>query len=415
MSITQRQLGLLALSCLICCQLTQAVTPSPDGGYPGGNTAEGLRALFGLTTGGYNTAVGWSAVAGNRTNNFITAIGAGALFANTADGNTAVGAAALLSNTIGSDNTATGEFALISNVGTTNGDGSSNSAFGSQALFSNNDGSGNTGTGAFALFSNTSGSENTSNGSFALVSNTTGNQNTGVGQEALEHNVAGNSNTAVGYFSLQANIGNLNTAIGSGAGSSLTTGDNNIDIGAGVVGNAGESNTIRIGDHLPEGTGNSACYIGGIFSQSVDVTTASAVYVDARGKLGMLLSSARFKRDIRSMDNASESLLALKPVSFHYKNDTKNTACFGLLAEQVAKVNPDLVLPDSHGKPLTVRYDAVNAMLLNEFLKEHKKVEKLESTVAILAATVKEQAAQVQKVTAQIQMNEPARRVAGKD
>lgn len=399
MSIT-RHLGLFVLATLSLCQLIPAVIPPPDGGYPGGNTAEGQNALLGLTTGGYNTAVGYFSLKSNSGNSFTTAVGAAALFANNADENTAVGAGALLSNTFGTNNTATGAFALFSNVGAMGGNGSSNSAFGSQALFSNTDGAQNAAMGTLTLFSNTTGVFNTATGAFALLSNSTGNSNTAIGEEALELNVAGSSNTAVGYFSLQANIGNLNTAIGSGAGSSLTTGDNNIDIGAGVFGNVGESNTIRIGDHLPEETGNSACYIGGIFSQSVDVTTASAVYVDVRGQLGMLLSSARFKRDIRSMDNASESILALKPVNFHYKNDEKNTPCFGLLAEQVAKVNPDLVLPDSHGKPLTVRYDAVNAMLLNEFLKEHRKVQRLEATLEAVNKRLERQEVDLMKMRA---------------
>jgi hypothetical protein len=133
------------------------------------------------------------------------------------------------------------------------------------------------------------------------------------------------------------------------------------------------------------------------------------VYVDIDGKLGTATSSARFKDQIKPMDKASEAILALKPVTFRYKKeiDSKGIPQFGLVTEEVEKVNSDLVLRDKEGKPYTVRYDAVNAMLFNEFLKEHRKVEQLEAAVATLVTTVKEQAAQIQKVSAQVEMRQP--------
>jgi Chaperone of endosialidase len=207
------------------------------------------------------------------------------------------------------------------------------------------------------------------------------------------------------------------------AGQDLT-GNDNICIGSQVFGVAGENNTIRIGDNLPNQTGQSSCYIGGIFSQPVS-GSGLAVFVDSNGKLGMNPSSQRFKRDIQPMDKASEAILALKPVTFHYKSDAKNMPCFGLIAEEVAQLNPDLVVRDKNGEPLTVRYEQINAMLLNEFLKEHRKLEQqdrkiqeqeamitgLKSEMKALASTVKEQATQIHNVSAQAQMSSPAQRV----
>ena len=189
----------------------------------------------------------------------------------------------------------------------------------------------------------------------------------------------------------------------------LTTGSGNIDIGNGGI--AGEANTIRIGDLANQ----SVTYIAGI---SGTVVVGNAVVVNANGQLGTVASSERFKRDIATMDRASETILSLRPVTFHYKTDTKGTPQFGLIAEEVAKVDPSLVLPDKEGKPYTVRYEAVNAMLLNEFLKEHRKNEEQEKTIAelksgmtALAATVKEQVAQIQKVSAQLEASKPASQV----
>jgi Chaperone of endosialidase len=413
----------------------QAVNPPPDDGYPGGNTAEGLNALFSLTTGGYNTAVGFLSLRSNATGQLNTAVGAGTLLANTADGLTAIGAGALLSNTTGASNTAAGAFALFSNT-----TGYSNTANGIQTLFANTEGHDNSAFGKFSLRNNTTGSFDTALGGGTLENNSIGSENVAVGSLALFSNSGGSYNTAAGVDALPNNVeGENNSAFGWHAGSNIT-GAANICIGAGVTGVAGENNTIRIGDNLPGGVGESACYIGGIYVQSVDVNSYATVYIDGTGKLGTLLSSLRFKRDIQPMENTSEAILALKPVTFHYKGDAKNTSCFGLIAEEVEKINPDLVVHDKSGEPLSVRYDQINAMLLNEFLKEHKRVEELRSTAAkqeatiaelrkdlqtartrqqqeiqLLTAELKEQAAQIQKVSAQLQVNGPAPQIVAED
>ena len=316
------------LLCFGVLQGVQAVVPPPDGGYPGFNTAEGTKALFSLSTGSANTAVGWFSLGSLTTGSFNTATGAGALLFNTADQNTALGAAALLFNTIGANNVAIGAQALVFNI-----DGDFNTAVGTQALSSNNIGVSNTAVGAAALFSNTEGHQNVAIGTGALFSNTTG---------------------------------TLNIALGWNAGRDLTTGDNNIDIFN--TGEAGDDGTIRIGS-TPLQT---ATYIAGI--SGATASGGAAVFVAADGKLGTLTSSARFKDEIKPMDEASEAILALKPVTFRYKKevDPKSIPQFGLVAEEVAKVNPDLVTRNAKGELSTVRYEAVNAMLLNEFIKEHK-------------------------------------------
>jgi hypothetical protein len=365
--------NVIQISILIVClgllPRAHAVVPAPDGGYPGGNTAEGQNALLSLTTGGFNTAVGFLSLSSNTTGSFNAGVGAGTLLANVGGGNgegsqnTATGAGALLSNTTGSNNTANGAF----------------------ALFSNTTGIDNTANGTQALQSNTTGRDNTANGLNALLKNDTGDQNTANGVSALFNNTTGNNNTAVGYF----------------AGLNQTTGGNNVYIGNQMIGVAGESN---------------ACYIKSIFGQ----TTASGVpvLINSNSKLGTTTSSKRFKEEIKPMAKSSEALFALNPVTFRYKKEIDPTATpqFGLVAEDVEKVNPDLVVRDQEGKPYSVRYDQVNAMLLNEFLKEHHKVQELAANdaeqqreIKALIATVKEQAAQIQKVSAQLAAASPSR------
>ena len=307
---------------LLCPAAPRAfgVSPPPDGGYSGGNTAEGQNALLSRTTGGFNTAVGFLSLRSNTTGGFNTAIGAGTLLANTGDENTATGVGALFSNTTGVANTASG---------------------------------------VNALFANTSGTNN--------------------------------------------------TALGDAAGINVTTANNVICIG---TGGANVSNS---------------CYIGSIAGQTVGAG-GSFCYVDNDGKLGVFLSARRFKTDIADMGNASEALLALRPVTFHYKPELDKTGIpqFGLVAEEVEKVNPDLVTHDAKGDIYTVRYEAVNAMLLNEFLKEHGKVaeqaceiEEQRATIAELNSTIarqmeavtarlKEHDAQIQKVSAQINLDRAA-------
>jgi trimeric autotransporter adhesin len=381
----------LALAGLAFSQEARALRPPPDGGYPNETTAEGDGALFSLTTGAGNTALGSNALNANTTGNNNTATGTNALrFHITGDHNTATGRAALAINTDGEANTATGRAAMGN--GTT---GNNNTATGWQALF-NNTGNANVANGAFALWSNTTGERNVANGNLALYSNTSGGFNTADGFDALESNTTGGSNIALGDF----------------AGADLTTGDFNIDIGN--VGVAAEANTIRIGTSGDQ----TKAFIAGISGTAV---AGPPVKVNANGQLGVAPSSERFKAEIRPMDKASEAILALKPVTFRYKKelDPKGIAQFGLVAEQVAKVNPALVDHDGKGEIYTVRYEAVNSMLLNEFLKEHRKVEKLEATaveqqkeIQALTASLKEQASQIQKVSTQLEVSKPAPQMA---
>ena len=379
-----------------------AVVPPPDGGYPNFTTAEGQNALKSLTSGAGNTAVGWSSLFSVATANFNTAVGAGTLALNTSDQNTATGAAALLSNSGGFQNTANGAFALLFNT-----TGSFNTAIGDSALYSNVNGLGNTATGVSALQSNTTGGFNTATGNGALLNNMTGSSNTATGTGALSANTVGEDNTAQGYQALFNNVdGSLNTAIGwqalqnntSGsdnialgvnAGIALTTGSHNIDIGDSGV--AGESGTIRIGNT----THATQAFVAGISGGTVPAGVA--VIVDVNGHLGTNVSSARFKHEIKPMDKASEAILALRPVTFRYKKelDPNGIPQFGLVAEDVAKVNPDLVARDAKGELYTVRYEAVNAMLLNEFLKEHAAVQELKKEIAALKAVFQKLSAQI--------------------
>jgi len=276
--------------------------------------------------------------------------------------NTFLGDGALGNNPAGYSDTAIGAFALISTTS-----GSYNTASGFSALTTNTTGGENTATGAYALFFNTTGFNNTASGNGALFANTTGGNNTANGYDALFYNTTGGSNTAEGYRALyNSTTGSNNIALGKGAGINLTTGSNNIEIGSAGV--AAEANTIRLGT---VGT-QQATYIAGI--SGTTVAGGVGVIVDTAGHLGTVVSSERFKDQIRPMDNASEAILALKPVTFRYKHDLdpEGIPQFGLVAEDVEKVNPDLIARDEQGKPYTVRYEAVNAMLLNEFLKEHK-------------------------------------------
>ena len=397
----------LALGFSAFCSTPNAfgVVPAPDGGYPGGNTAEGQNALLSLSTGTYNTGVGAFSLLSLTDGQFCTGVGAGTLLSNTGSSNTATGAGALLSNTSGVDNTADGAFALFSN--TTAGS--------------------NTAHGAFALFHNTEGTSNTADGASALLSNTIASFNTAAGDEALASNTEGAGNTAIGFFALHNNItGGGNIAIGVAAGTNLTTGDNNIYIGN--VGLAGDSSTTRIG--VAKTTQKT--FIDGIRGVTTGFNDAVNVVIDSAGQLGTISSSRLFKKEIKPMDKTSEAILALKPVTFHYKTDAKGTPQFGLIAEEVAAVDPDLVVRDQNGEIYTVRYDAVNAMLLNEFLKEHKsfveeqrkveqqdrKIQEQEVIIARLTkqmdtvvAGLKEHDSEIQRVNDQLQLTTPSTHV----
>lgn len=311
-----------------------AVVPAPDGGYPGGNTAEGQNALLSLNvnTGTNNTAVGWFSLTSNVEGQFNTAVGAGTLFNNTTHRNTAIGGAAMFSNISGKFNTAVG---------------------------------------TLSLFTNTTGFYNTAMGDGALINNATGNFNTAFGADALRQNTGG-SNIAVGYHA-GVNVLNANDVI--------------------CLGTVGAD------------TSNS-CFIGQIWNQPGG---SQAVYVNSNGKLGAQVSSRRFKDDIKPINQASEAIHRLRPVSFRYKAEIEPARLvgFGLIAEEVEKINPDLVSRDGEGKPLSVRYDQVNAMLLNEFIKEHKKVQEQGATIIQqrkdFETALAQQQKQIEAITAALQ------------
>src|SRR6266536_1240531 len=390
----------LVLACFGLAPMAQAVGPDTDGTIPGSNNGEGIGVLISRTTGVWNTGTGFEALsqltAGNQ--------------------NTATGLRALTNDINGGFNTATGVFSLFSNTS-----GFYNSATGGYSLANNISGTRNTANGYAALYRNTA-DNNTATGAAALYHNTTGGANTANGYDALATNTAGSFNTAVGAAALASNTGIGNTALGAGAGSAITFGNNVIAIG-------------NVGANLV-----GACFIGNIRGVTTANNNAVNVMIDSAGQLGTISSSRRFKKEIKPMDKAREAILALKPVTFHYKSNATNIPQFGLIAEEVAEANPDLIVRDKNGEIYTVRYDAVNAMLLNEFLKEHRKVEqqaremqeqqatiaqqrkdsqaksdKLEATIAqqqkqmeAVTARLNEQAAQIQKVSAQLATASPS-------
>jgi Chaperone of endosialidase len=267
-------------------------------------------------------------------------------------------------------------------------------AEGQSALLSLTSGTYNTAVGLFSLITDAEGGFNTAIGAGALLANAA-DGNTATGAGALLSNATGFNNTAIGVGSLNANsTGNSNTAIGQNAGNGITTGNNVIAIGAS-------------GANV-----NNSCFIGHVRGVQTSIGDAVPVLIDSAGQLGTLSSSRRFKTDIKPMDNVSEAVLALKPVKFHYKSDKTNTPQFGLIAEEVAELNPDLIVRDKDGEVYTVRYDQINAMLLNEFLKAHRKDEKLEATITRQEEQIEALAAGLQKVSARIEMKEPTAQIA---
>jgi len=389
----------VALAWFAFSSTARALNPPPDGGYPGFNTAEGQKALFSLTTGVGNTAVGWYSLFSNTDGSFNTALGAGTLLfnigdQNTSEGtqNTAIGTAALLFNTEGSNNTAVGVGALLSNT-----TGFANIAVGSSALYSNTASFANIAVGSSALYSNTTGVQNTAIGDDALFNNTIGQNNAAIGRLSLFHNtealassITGIGNTAIGYQALTNATNDGNTALGYRAGLNVTTASNVISIG-----------------HLGANVSNS-CFINNIRGAIGAMGDGIPVLIDSHGQLATSPSSRRFKKEIKPMDKASDAILALKPVTFHYKSDGTGTPQFGLVAEEVEKVNPDLVVRDENGEIYTVRYDAVNAMLLNEFLKEHRKGEAQQKEIDALRVELKEQKALIQKVNDKVELKRSA-------
>ena len=398
----------MILSILACFAfLPRAQGQCLDGCNGNFGTFQGDGALIGNTIGSGNTALGWRSLFSNTDGSFNTGVGAGTLVLNNAESNTAVGAAALLLNTTGSNNTAVGTDALVFNDS-----GAANTATGAFALFSNTTGIQNVAVGSQALNKNTTGFLNNAVGNNALFANTTGSFNNAFGTDALANNTTGEANNAFGDGALASNVtGNSNTAIGDLAGSNIT-GSGNVCIGQGIQGAAGVDNETRI--------------------RNIYTTVQPAVGIDpdfvtvnSVGRLGRSnLSSRRYKHDIKPMDKASEALFKLNPVSFRYNKeyDATQTIAFGLVAEDVAEVYPDLVGRNPEGRPESVRYEQINAMLLNEFLKGHRKAQQQEATIAelkkgieVLTAQLKEQAAQIQKVSAQLELNNSAARTVASD
>jgi trimeric autotransporter adhesin len=443
-----------ALACAALPPCAQAVTPAPDGGYPGFNTAEGQNALFsrttavwntalgaftlfGDTTGNGNTAVGINGLRNNVTGEFNTAVGLNALYFNNgnpanleASFNSAFGTYALFHNTTGFQNCAFGAYALFSN-----NTGPYNTAFGESALLSNTTGYSNTAIGAYTLENNTgslntavgvnalgtngNGTQNTATGASVLTSNTIGNSNTAMGHHALLSNDTGGNNTAIGVGALGANTsGGANTALGFGAGANVTTGSFNVYIGTdvgGVTNEVGHTYVSNISSTVQPPGGN------------VEYVT---INLDTK-LLGHSSSSRRYKEDIKPMTNASDALYRLKPVTYRYRKeiDPNQAAAFGLIAEEVGEVNPALVARNPKGQPESVHYEMVNAMLLNEFLKEHKKVEEqaceiheqkatigeLKEGMEVLTTQLRDQAGQIQKVSAQVELTKPAPQMVASD
>ena len=304
--------------------------------------------------------------------------------------NTAVGNGALLNNDIASDNTAVGAFALFNNDSSGNGSANFNNAFGRNALANNVDGD-----------------ENDAFGDDAMEENTTGSQNTAMGDDSLDGCTTGSGNVAVGKEAGNSIVdGNDNVVLGHNAGIGIAHGSRNIAIGVEEAG--------------PFTDFDDTCFIGSIFGEIVsDPGSQTAVFVDQFNVVGIFNSSRRYKHDVQPMDKASETLYRLKPVTFKFNSDWKGTTQYGLIAEEVAEVDPKLVVHDKNGEITSVHYEQINSMLLNEFLKEHKKVEELQKTVVqqqkgmeVLTARLKEQAAQIQKVCAQLEMSQPATKVA---
>jgi hypothetical protein len=457
---------LLAFACFTASPMALArplptPTPTPTATPPlgedrgnGNSAAENVGALNITTTGQYNTAHGWHALSANTTGSDNTANGSYALFSNmTGWSNTAVGAYSLQNNTTGSRNDALGDSALWSNT-----TGSWNVAMGTNALGDNTTGGGNIAVGDDAPSANTTGGENTAVGDVALESNTTGSGNVAVGSETLAYSASASynlqgANTAVGYRALEYTGapwvtgagGDGNTAVGDRAMLYNVDGSFNCAFGLLALSAAGGTtngvaNTAignRAGYGLTSGIGNVYIgeqemardtsesyhtYIHNINTTSVSGGSADTVTIDLNtGLLGHLTSSRRHKEDIKAMDNASETLYRLKPVTYRYKKeiDRNQVLDYGLIAEEVAEIDPNLALRNEKGEIESVRYNAINVMLLNEFLKAHKafveeqgRVKKLEAGLAGLLATVKEQAAQIEKVSAEVQIRKPIQSLA---
>jgi hypothetical protein len=389
------------LICLIAAMATPALAQQPPDTVQSdslANTAMGLDALLHVNlseSGCHNTASGEDALYSDTSGSYNTATGFSSLYSNTiGNNNTAAGYESLYSNSTGNNNTASGYQALYANTS------NDNTASGYQALYANTTGAGNSAVGAGSLASNTSGANNTALGYEALFSNTTGKGNAAQGSNALYGNTTGIRNLGLGNNALYANTtGSYNIALGYEGGYNVTTGSNNIEIGS--PGSASDNNTIRIG---AQGT-QSVTAIAGIYGTPV---TGSAVYVTSTGQLGVLGSSERFKKDIAPMPELSDKLRQLRPVTFHYKTDPNSVEQYGLIAEEVDKVYPELVVRDEKGAIQGVRYEELAPMLLNEMQKQQRinaaqadEIRQLTGQVAELNDLKREMRAALLKLQAQ--------------
>ena len=375
------RLRITAFACLAVVGL--AVNSAATAACLDENTCYGTDVLFSNTTGNLNSGFGYQALYSNELASGNTASGYSALYSNTVGTvNTASGALALYSNTLGHWNTASGAETLYSNT-----TGAANTAGGYRALYSNTSAYFNTATGHMALFNTTTGEINTASGASALYSNSTGYYNTATGVSALHNNTTGYYNTASGVDALSSNstgskntasgvsalfnaTGSRNVALGYNAGYNITTGANNIVIGAGQPGRSDDSGVIRIGTN----TLQNKAFMAGIRGVTTGRANAVPVIVDANGQLGTISSSRRVKEDIQPMGSISERLLDLRPVTYRYKQayeDGGKPLQFGLVAEEVAQVFPELVVYNEDGEPETVSYHLLATLLLNEYQKEH--------------------------------------------
>ena len=365
------------------------ITPDARSGLGSNNTAFGDGALKSDTAGTSNTAVGFNTLMTNSESHWNTAVGFEALKSTTNGVNTAVGGWALTNNNDGIENTATGFAALYGNT-----TGSYNTAFGGQALGANTTGNGNTATGTVALGNNTAGISNSAVGQEALYLNATGSQNTASGFKTLRENIAGKANTAVGYQALLKSTGSRNLALGLYAGFKLTSGDRNIYLGH--TGAANESNTMRLG----QAQGQTRTFIAGIYGVPV---SGSTVLINGQGQLGTQVSSARYKRDIQAMGERSQGLHQLRPVTFRYKQDAQGQRQYGLIAEEVVKVYPELVTKGADGKVESVQYHELIPMLLNEVQYQQQRLSAQSQELAELKAQNEEQRAQNAALAARLE------------
>jgi len=387
-----------------------ALSENSTGSY---NTAAGGGALSSNTTGGSNTASGYVALASNTTGSNNAAFGYGALASNcsgiptcSANANTAIGYNALTNNTTASNNTAVGYQALQGGTPASANTGSLNTASGLSALQNNTTGNSNTASGADALYSNTIGNFNTAFGSVALASNTTGVNNTAIGEGALYFNTSGNYNTAVGLGALEYGSGSNNIAIGYNAGGSVDFGGGSNNIHIGSLGSDNDSSVIRIGTAVP-GSLCASCgpqtsfFAAGIRGITTGNNDAIPVMIDSAGQLGTVSSSRRYKEDIEDMGEASRDLMRLRPVTFRYKKplaDGSKPIQYGLIAEEVDEVYPDLVAHSADGQIETVKYQVLDSMLLNEVQRQQAEIGAQKEQLRRLEQQVSEQRRQNQSL-----------------